>query len=101
MIRQFQSVFHLCATVALFCCGCVVIPPDNIVTAKATVFGLDVSNDPVTGTPHLRLGLVRYLYQRVPTSTNAVHAAPFSSAVDATTGIASQHATEKFSTTQK
>lgn len=87
-----------CFIALLTCCGCVVLPPDNIVTAKATVFGLDVSGDPVTGTPHVRLGLVRYLYQRVPTSTNQVFSAPYSSTVDATTGLTSQHAIETFST---
>lgn len=85
--------------VFLLLCGCkVVTTGDNIVSAKATVFGIDISNDPVTKAPHIRVGLVRYFYQTIPTGTNRVYAAPYSSDVDAQIGIANQKAVEKFST---
>lgn len=87
-----------CAAALLCVPACVVIPPGNIVAAKATVFGLDVSSDPVSGVPHLRFGLVRYFYQRIPTDTNVLHAAPFANTVDATAGLASSRAVETFST---
>jgi hypothetical protein len=90
---------RLSVMLCLLLCGCkVVTTGDNIVSAKATVFGLDISNDPVTKVPHIRVGLVRYFYQVIPTGTNRVYAAPYSSDVDAAIGIANQKAVEKFST---
>lgn len=77
--------------------GCT-IPRTNIVAAKQTVFGLDISSDPQSQIPHVRLGLVRYYFQSIPTATNAVYAPPYSSTVDADIGIARQTVNESFST---
>lgn len=77
--------------------GCTV-PHDRIVSGKATVLGLEVATE--CGIPHLRLGLVRYFYQSIPTGTNAVFAAPYTSDVDAKLGW-NPTARETFTTKEK
>lgn len=63
---------------------------------KSTVLGFDFSLE--GNIPHFRLGLVRYFYFKVPTSTNQLFAAPYHSYINAKLGITSQDAIEVFST---
>lgn len=86
------------AALCLFCAGCITIRTDAIVSAKATTFGLDISSDPSSGSPHVRFGLVRWFYQSIPVATNQLFAPDYHSDVDATIGLTSQSVHETFTT---
>lgn len=73
---------------------------DRVVAVKSTIFGLDISQDQ-TGKPHLRFGLVRDFVLIIPTSTNELHTAPFTTHTDADIGVAKQSVTEDCSSIQK
>ena len=78
-------------------CGCVTAP--RIAASKSTVLGLDISTDS-GGLPHVRLGLIRYFYQELPVSTNAIHVPNWSADVSADVGLTRQTAHETFTVKQ-
>lgn len=73
--------------------GCLA-PRNRIVSDKSTVFGLEIAYKDVK----VRFGLIRNFNVSVPTSTNKVFAAPFSTGMDADLKLTSQKANEQFST---
>ena len=79
--------------------GCVVAPDDSILAVKDTVLGVDIgSSNPQTY--HMRIGLVRRFYQRIPVGTNAIFAPDYATAVDGGVGLTHQNAKEMFRTGQ-
>jgi hypothetical protein len=87
------------AILTLIClAGCVRSRPNHIIASKDTVFGLDISSDPQSRYPQIRIGMIRRFFQQVPTSTNKVFAPDYSSHVDGVIRWTSQEVTEDFST---
>ncbi len=85
-------------TLALFASGCASRVPGNIVIVKTTTFGFDVSGDPQTQIPHVRLGLIRNFYQVIPTSTNGIYAPSYAASMSAEMRLTSQRGQEDFAT---
>lgn len=82
------------AVALLLLTGCVV-NDSMIVSDKSTVFGLEVAYQGEL--PHVRLGLIRHYYFRLPTSTNGPVFAPyFVSDTTADIGLTRQTANERF-----
>ena len=80
---------------AMLITGCVT-SHENIVAVKTTTLGFDVSGDPGTYVPHVRLGLIRNFYQVVPVGTNAMFAPSYAASMSADMRIADQTASEDF-----
>jgi hypothetical protein len=84
--------------------GCMSATNRNIVAVKSTVLGFDVSSDPQSQIPHVRLGLVRNFYQVIPvaiaTSNNAasVQTPNYATSMAADMGLTSQQGAEEFAT---
>jgi hypothetical protein len=55
-------ICSLLSTVSLLA-GCISKGNTNIIASKSTTFGFDVSGDPQTSVPHVRMGLIRNFYQ--------------------------------------
>jgi hypothetical protein len=70
----------------------------NIVAVKSTTFGFDVSGDPQTSVPHVRIGLVRNFYQLIPVRTNQVFSPSYATSMSAEMRLTSQRGQEDFAT---
>lgn len=98
---QFKLLVLVAGLTALLaiCAGCASTPPADIVSATQSTFGLDVSADPSSSTPHVRLGFIRTQYHRVPTATNGIYAPSLISGINIDTSFTSSSAiNEEFAT---
>lgn len=94
--RTSGLILFLSLALAALLSGCITAPDSSILAVKDTVLGIDIgSSNPQTY--HMRLGLVRRHYQRIPTSTNGVVFSPdYSSAADGGVGLTRQNAKEEY-----
>lgn len=91
-----KTIKYLSIVILLIFTGCSTVNTDkDIILEKTTVFGLEIAEP--TGRTKLRFGLVRYFYQKIPTSTNGPIFSPiYSSSVDSTLGFSEQKVKENF-----
>jgi hypothetical protein len=94
-MNRLQSV-----SVSLFAallCGCAT-PRGVIQTGTSTVIGMEVSKDPESSFPHLRLGFMRSQKHTVPTSKEAIFAPPVQSSISLNHHLMTTEIEEDFAT---